>query len=100
MSTGVDDKMYKELTAQPRNVVQVYSVRVKAVGGMSTDVDRILWNINGRVEAVSEMSTSVDCMSEMSTNVDIISLILAITIKIVNRMSTGVNMEINIYRTT
>lgn len=52
------------------------------------------------VEAVGEMSTSVDCMSKMSTNVDIISLILAITIKIVSRMSTGVNMEINIYRTT
>ena len=32
-------KEYKKSTVQPRNVVQVYSVRVKAVGEISTDVD-------------------------------------------------------------
>lgn len=31
--------MHKKLTIQPRNAVQVHSVRVEAVGGMSTSVD-------------------------------------------------------------
>ena len=52
--------MYKKLTTQPRNAAQVHSVRVEAVGGMSTGVDQRVWFFLFRVKAVSEISTGVD----------------------------------------
>ena len=53
--------MYKKLTTQPRNAAQVHSVRVEAVGGMSTGVDTLLsWKDICQVEAVGGMSTGVD----------------------------------------
>lgn len=49
--------MYKKLTTQPRNAAQVHSVRVEAVGGMSTGVDSVPTVDVPQIEAVSEMST-------------------------------------------